>query len=190
MDAESIEPGPEKPKRTRVHRGDMPAFESLNGKERRYVEAVVGGAPNKAAAARAAGYVGDSARAHVPRLNAKPAIREAMRECMEVIGLDASGLAGRLKLGMDSAMSYGLDRLGNAVELGPDYHARAKHVDMALKVIGAYPDPRADNVQAVQVVIVQPENSLAAANPFSAPVIIDASGSPSGDRQAEESGGT
>lgn len=153
-----------KPKRKR-----MPAYESLNARERRLVDATVAGAP-PAEAGRVAGYSTGTTTEYWQRAKRKPAFREAVRECMEAIGLDPEGIASRLVSGADSSMQYVTTKDGQIHER-PDPHARAKYLDMALKVQGAYPAPWDQGGANVQVVVISPENSLAAANPFSAPVV-------------------
>lgn len=134
------------------------------------MDATVAGAP-PAEAGRVAGYSTGTTTEYWQRAKKKPAVREAIRECFEAIGLDPEGIAGRVKTGIDSAMQYQATKDGQVVTLGPDWHARFKGLDMVAKMVGAYPDPRDQGGANVQVVVISPENSLAAANPFSAPVV-------------------
>jgi hypothetical protein len=74
-------------------------------------------------------------------------------------------LAGKLIDGTE-AIEWGLTRDGEAVPVGPAWHARAKYVDMLAKISGAYPDPRLDvNVDARSIVVIRPEDAIA--DPFS-----------------------
>jgi len=66
-----------------------------------------------------------------------------------------------------------LSREGEAVNLGPDHHARAKYLDMILKSMGMYPNPRLEIDQSTQNVLVidSARSPLAALDPFSGTVI-------------------
>lgn len=147
----------------------MPAYESLNARERTLVEATVAGAP-PSEAGRVAGYSAETTTQYWNRAKRKPAVRDAIRECFEAIGLDAQGIANRLKDGADNAKQY-LTTKDGAIHERPDPHAQAKYLDMVNKIAGLYPMPSDHAVANVQVVVIGPENSLAAANPFSAPVV-------------------
>lgn len=122
-------------------------------------------------AAKVAGY---SPNAHAFKRVNRPAFKDALRECFEAIGLDPEGVAARLKDGADNAKQYlqVKDKQGAVtIEERPDPHAQAKYLDMIMKSSGAYPMPTDQGAANVQVVVIGPENSLAAANPFSAPVV-------------------
>ena len=65
-----------------------------------------------------------------------------------------------------------LTKDGTPVNLGPDHHARAKFVDMLLKSMGMYPNPRLDvNLGTQNVLLIDSAKSpLAALDPFGASV--------------------
>ena len=130
------------------------------------VEAKAAGA-STIEAAKVAGY---SPNAHAFARARRPAFKDALRECFEAIGLDSEGVAARLKDGADNSKQYLMTKDGKIQER-PDPHAQAKYLDMIMKSSGAYPMPTDQGAANVQVVVIGPENSLAAANPFSAPVV-------------------
>ena len=129
------------------------------------VEAKAAGATTSEAAA-----VAGLARSGAFARARKPAFKDALRECFEAIGLDSEGVAARLKDGADNSKQYLMTKDGHIQER-PDPHAQAKYLDMIMKSSGAYPMPTDQGAANVQVVVIGPENSLAAANPYSAPVV-------------------
>lgn len=70
-----------------------------------------------------------------------------------------------------------LSREGEPVNLGPDHHARAKFLDMILKSMGMYPNPRLEIDQSTQNVLVidSAKQPLAALDPFAGlPEVVEA----------------
>lgn len=99
----------------------------------------------------------------------KPDTLAYFRKCLAESGLTPEYAARKMLEGIETASSYGLSKFGDSVELGPDWHARAKLLDMAVKAMGGYPDPRIEqNVGTQNVLVIRPEQSpLAALDPFS-----------------------
>jgi len=76
------------------------------------------------------------------------------RALLAKAGLDDATLANAIRQGATESLEYGLSRSGESVPLGPAWHARAKFVDMALKVAHHYPDRTVD-VQVTGAVVVK-----------------------------------
>lgn len=64
-----------------------------------------------------------------------------MRALADAIGLSDVAILRRLKEGM-AATRVELSRDGRPVELGPDWNARTKYIELALRAKGRMPDPK------------------------------------------------
>lgn len=140
----------------------------LTIKQRAVVHGVLEGKTQERAAIDA-GYSPASARATGSEIMRRPDTLAYMRKCLSEAGLTPESIASKLTQGINEANQYALSRDGTAVTLGPDWHARAKMLDMAMKAQGGYPDPRIEqNVGTQNVLVIRPEQSpLAALDPFS-----------------------
>lgn len=145
-------------------------------RDRRLIDGLMDKTKTGKQAALDAGYTNPSTvTSIVGRRMRSPSFREALQERLVEAGLDDTGLARKLREGSE-AMAYGLTKDGNVVTMGPDAHARAKFVDMMLKVTGSYPDPRAlVDMSGARVVVLQPSDaSIGALGLFGAEVVTGA----------------
>ena len=150
---------------------DMGQSREITPRERQLVANVASGM-NQTQAAIAAGYPPASARGEASRALGRPDIRAHLRALMEEAGIGDKALVARMRAGME-ALQRGLTKDGEVVEMGEDWHARAKFMDMALKVYDAYPNPRLDvdmNVNGA-IVVLRPDDAVASADPFAGTVI-------------------
>lgn len=145
-------------------------IDNVTPKQRELVHGVLGG-KTLAQATIDAGYVSKAPGKLGSENLRKPDTLAYMRKCLSEAGLTPETIASKLTQGINEANQYALSRDGIAVTLGPDWHARAKMLDMAMKAQGGYPDPRIEqNVGTQNVLVIRPEQSpLAALDPFSQP---------------------
>ena len=94
-------------------------------------------------------------------------IRDAWKEAVLGEWGSIAGIMEDVRAGT-RAERIELSRDGTPVPLGPDHHARAKFVDMLLKSMGMYPNPRLDvNLGTQNVLLIDSAKSpLAALDPF------------------------
>lgn len=138
-------------------------------RERAFIGGVMTG-KSQAQAARDAGYPESKARHVGSQLAARPDIRAHMRALMDEIGIGDSALVTKLRDGMD-AKQRGMTKDGDVVELGEDWHARAKFVDMALKLADYYPNKLDVDVNLKgAIVVLRPEDAIAP-DPFGVDVL-------------------
>jgi hypothetical protein len=90
---------------------------------------------------------------------------------MEEAGIGPQALIAKLRDGLD-ADAHGMTKDGDVVKLGPDWHARAKLLDMAYKLQDFYPNPKLDvdmNLKGA-IVVLRPEDAIAP-DPFGVDVL-------------------
>lgn len=115
----------------------------LTIKQKRLVAAKLQGL-NGVESAKFAGYNGQNNASLAVTANltvAKPAVASYMRALAEECGLSDRFLLKTLKNGLEAKRSE-LDKQGNVRDLGPDWLNRGRMLELALKVTGAFPDPR------------------------------------------------
>lgn len=96
----------------------------------------------KLEAALRAGYPKASAGVQASKFMASANAQEAIREALAESGVTIEDIAESFRAGLD-ARQYALHQSsGKPVEMGPDWHARAKVLDTLGKMAGLYPDPR------------------------------------------------
>lgn len=144
-------------------------LDELDVRERKLVAAVMEG-KNQTQAGLAAGYGGVNGLRAAQTASEKMGsvrVREALRARLAELGLDDAGLAVKARELLES-VQHGLTRDGQVVAMGPDNHARVKALDLVFKVVGAYPDPRAETTNNVgAIVVLQSGDAIAgAADPF------------------------
>lgn len=145
-------------------------IDHVTPKQRELVHGVLEG-KTLAQATIDAGYVSKAPGKMGSETLRKPDTLAYMRKCLSEAGLTPEFASTHLKDGIENASSYGLARDGTPVKLGPDYHAKAKYLNMLMQSLGAFPDPRIEqNVGTQNVLVIRPEQSpLAALDPFSQP---------------------
>ncbi len=121
-----------KPSKKRVREDDP--LKGLTLRQAAFVGALKDAKTLRAAALQA-GYT----KADVPMKS--PNVREAVRKILSDNGVSMDKLAERVREGMD-AQQYQLTMKGEVVEMGPDWNARFKMIELAAKLAGAMPDPR------------------------------------------------
>lgn len=96
-------------------------------------------------AALAAGYAPSGSRQSASTTGGEalrnPSTAAYMRALADAIGLSDVAILRRLKEGM-AATRVELSRDGRPVELGPDWNARTKYIELALRAKGRMPDPK------------------------------------------------
>lgn len=113
-----------------------------------------------------AGYPRGSAREVASRALGREHIRSYMRDLLAQAGLDDASLLKLVAEGAKTATQHGITRAGDVVAMGPDWHARAKLLDMALKVADAYPNRLDINAQVAGAVVVLQPDDVVASDPF------------------------
>ena len=122
-------------------------------------------------AVRAAGYAPERAGVKANQLLKNDQVRAALRAALEEQGITLEYTAKAMRGGLES-IQHGLTKDGDVVTMGPDNHARAKYMDMLLKVAGGYPDPKQDQtINAGAIVVIRAEDSLAVSDPFGADIV-------------------
>lgn len=112
-----------------------------------------------AEARRKAGYAKGSLT-NLLTSNTSGYLREKMREALEAHGVTADYLAEKIRDGSE-AMKVEVNHRGEVVELGADWYARFKLIELGAKLSGAMPDPRAEmHFDNANVVIVRATPSL------------------------------
>jgi len=142
---------------------DAPPEDALSMRERALVAGMLNG-KSQTQAAIDAGYSAKSAASIGSRALARINNSQSFSALLAKAGLDDATLANAIRQGATESLEYGLSRSGESVPLGPAWHARAKFVDMALKVGKHYPDRTVD-VQVTGAVVVKAATD-AAPDPF------------------------
>ena len=139
----------------------------LNERHARFIEGVASGESARQAA-RNAGYRSTSMST---KLLEDERVRTALKRSAMAAGLDVTAIGERLRALAD-AQRYELSRDGSPVHLGPDNRAQLQALDIVIRMLGGYPNPRAEqHVSGQQVLIINGAVSpLAAMDPF-APAI-------------------
>lgn len=125
-------------------------------------------------AALYAGYPPTSADNRASEKMASLRFREKLQAYALAQGIGIEYALGKLHNLMEArAVALGGKDKNEVIELGQDGATQAKGMDMFLKVMGAYPDPRADvNVNAAVTVVLRSADSLAV-DPFADASTID-----------------
>ena len=133
--------------------------DKLNPRQRGLVKGVIGGKTQKQSAIDE-GYSPLAAKVTASRIMHRPDVRRYYRALLDHAGIGDEYLANKLRELME-AEQFGLTKDGNVVGMGADGNVRVKAVDLALKLMNAYPDARLDvDVKAVQVVVFRAEEML------------------------------
>lgn len=97
---------------------------------------------------------------------------ENIRNALKLAAMEAGNTPeelGKTLREAREAMRTELDREGNVVTLGPDHPSRIKATDIAIKMLGGYPNPRAElDINAQNVLVIRADQALAASDPFTA----------------------
>lgn len=126
---------------------------------------------NQKEAAIAAGYSEKRAKVTSTEIMRDPNFREKLRELAHSKGLTADYAVDKLKGLIEAETVLLMGKEKDTPLAIPDGATRAKGMDMYLKVMGAYPDPRMDiNANMVATVVVRSTEELGL-DPFSADVI-------------------
>lgn len=142
--------------------------QGLTDQQIAFAEGIVAGKlPHQAAIA--AGYQSRSAGS---RLMSDEKVRDALKLAAFRAGLTVDRLAEKLHA-LVEAQRFELSRDGAAVHLGPDNRAQLQAIDIAVKLLGGYPNPRIDvNTGNQNVLVIRSDQSpIAALDPFGAPAI-------------------
>lgn len=130
----------------------------LTDKQQKFLKALATSG-SIAEAKRQAGY-GKTALTPLLNANSSGYLRDRIREALEGQGVTANFLAEKIRDGAE-AMKVDVNHKGEVVELGPDWFARYKLIELAAKLSGAMPDPRAEmHFDNANVVIVRSTPSL------------------------------
>src|SRR5438105_825068 len=115
--------------------GDRP----LTVRQRLFIAGLLDG-KSQTAAARDAGYAKPNVRGS--ELLKVGSVREYLRELFEEAGLTQAALARKIRDGLE-AREYALHQAsGEVVELGPDWNARVRFLQLAAAVTGLIPSGR------------------------------------------------
>lgn len=145
-------------------------------------------------AALRAGYApGGSAASASSRLLHDDRLRDALKTAAMKAGLTTDRIGQKLHA-LSEAQRFELSRDGEAVHLGPDNRAQLQAMDIVIKMLGGYPNPRLDVTAGNQQVVVihASRDPLAALDPFAPTVIegeaVDLTGfhNPAGDIPIED----
>ena len=96
---------------------------------------------NASAAARLAGYQPDSAESIGAKLLRDERVQTAMIRACERAGITDDWIAQRLREGMGATIVSRVKHRGAFTDerVDPDYHARAKHTELVLRLKGSFP---------------------------------------------------
>jgi len=141
-------------------------------RERKLIDGVMSG-QSQTQAAIAAGYPERSARVEASKVMNRPDIRNYWRARLCDAGLDDDSLARKLRSLVES-QAVGMTKDGDVVPLGPDNHAQIKALEMAYKIVDAFPNPKLDVDLSMRgaIVVMRPEDGIAP-DPFAQPDVID-----------------
>ena len=145
----------------------------LTPKQAAFAEGIADG-KNPHQAALAAGYApGGSAASVSSRLIQDERLRDALKVAAMKAGLTADRIGQKLHA-LSEAQRFELSRDGSPVHLGPDNRAQLQAMDIVIKMLGGYPNPRLDVTTGNQQVVVihASRDPLAALDPF-APTVIE-----------------
>ena len=111
-----------------------------------------------------AGYTSRSAAS---KLLADERMREALKAAAIRAGLTVERIGEKLSA-LSDAQRFELSRNGDPVHLGPDNRAQLQAMDIVIKMLGGYPNPRLEIDQSTQNVLVidSAKQPLAALDPF------------------------
>lgn len=136
----------------------------LTPKQSEFVRLMANGASGREAA-RAIGYKGSGQGS---KLLADENLRNALKLAAIEMGNTPEAIGITLREARE-ANRVELDREGNPVDLGPDHPSRIKATDVLVRLMGGYPNPRADlDLNAQNVLVIRADQALAASDPFSA----------------------
>lgn len=124
----------------RPRKDGTPARQGLSAKQSLFLAYLPHAATPEDAALRA-GYNRKNITAATTQLFKSPHIQAALLADMTNEGVNGRTMAKYMRRGFD-AKSYSMTKEGEVVELGPDWHARYKMLELAAKLSGAMPDPR------------------------------------------------
>lgn len=94
-------------------------------------------------------------------------VREALKASVMRAGLTVEKIGDKLSA-LSDAQRFELSRNGDPVHLGPDNRAQLQAMDIVIKMLGGYPNPRLEIDQSTQNVLVidSAKQPLAALDPF------------------------
>ena len=94
-------------------------------------------------------------------------VREALKASVMRAGLTVEKIGDKLA-SLSDAQRFELSRNGDPVHLGPDNRAQLQAMDIVIKMLGGYPNPRLEIDQSTQNVLVidSAKQPLAALDPF------------------------
>lgn len=94
-------------------------------------------------------------------------MRESLKAAALKAGLTQERIAEKLSA-LSDAQRFELSRNGDPVHLGPDNRAQLQAMDIVIKMLGGYPNPRLEIDQSTQNVLVidSAKQPLAALDPF------------------------
>ena len=135
----------------------------LTEKQLAFAEGVASGL-NPYQASKAAGYVGSG---NQTKMLADERMRDALKAAALKAGLSVDKIGQKLYT-LANAQRFELSRDGTPVHLGDDSRSQLQAIDIAIKMLGGYPNPRLDvNLGTQNVLLIDSAKSpLAALDPF------------------------
>jgi hypothetical protein len=124
----------------RPRKDGTPSKQALSQRQQLFL-AYLPHASSPAEAAAKAGYPANDLQEAVKGLFKSPHIQAALLTEMSAEGINGRVMSRYMRQGLD-AKSYSMTKEGDVVELGPDWHARYKMLELVAKLSGAMPDPR------------------------------------------------
>lgn len=146
--------------------GRIPAMARIGPRDREMIEAVAAGA-SWSDAGKLVGY----SPKQVAARKRSSLVREAMLEAFEAAGITATRVARHLEHIIFEAEKKAVTKDGEVVSLGPDYYAQLKGMELVADVADVRPSKSGNISVSSNIFIVPSENTMAAANPFSAPIV-------------------